>query len=103
MAHYLVTVLPKQEKMSEIEENIRKGVYESMRPFGQTLANSLRNAKIREDGRAVWEEEDYCSPPLDQERRAVLDEYFDEIAVEPVAEGEGWKRIEKLPGLFQEF
>jgi hypothetical protein len=28
------------------------------------------------------EEEDYCSPPLAQERAAVLDTYFDDITVE---------------------
>ncbi len=47
----------------------------------------------------IWEEEDYCSPPLAQERAAVLDTYFDEIKVEQVNAGEGWKRITKLPKL----
>lgn len=51
------------------------------------------------DGTAVWEEEDYCSPPLAQERTAVLDLYFDEITVEKVNAGEGWKMIEVLPRL----
>jgi hypothetical protein len=40
------------------------------------------------------------SPPLAEERAAVLDSYFEGIAVEPVAEGEGWWRIEALPPLF---
>ncbi|MBV8830978.1 MAG: hypothetical protein JO108_17290, partial [Acidobacteriaceae bacterium] len=50
-------------------------------------------------GTAVWEEEDYCSPPLAQERAAVLDAYFEKIKVEQVNEGEGWKRIRALPKL----
>jgi hypothetical protein len=48
----------------------------------------------------VWEEEDYCRPPLAQERAAVLDDYFDKLQVEPVREGEGWLRIEGLERLF---
>ena len=51
------------------------------------------------DGIATWEEEDYCSPPLAEERAAVLDNYFDQISVERVDAGEGWKRIEALPKL----
>jgi hypothetical protein len=52
---------------------------------------------------AVWEEEDYCTPPLAEERQAVLDDYFQDLRVEPVAEGAGWRKIEQLPYLFQAF
>ena len=71
----------------------------AMRPFGKALTYSLREACMQPDGLAIWEEEDYCSPPLAQERAAVLDTYFDEITVEPVTPGEGWKRIKNLPKL----
>ncbi len=54
---------------------------------------SRTRSPVDEDGRAVWEEEDYCSPPLDQERTAVLDEYFDDIEVERVEPGEGRRRM----------
>jgi hypothetical protein len=30
----------------------------------------------------------------------MLDAHFEDITVEPVAPGEGWQRIEKLPALF---
>jgi hypothetical protein len=30
----------------------------------------------------------------------VLDDYFERIEVEEVAEGEGWRRIEPLPSLY---
>jgi hypothetical protein len=36
---------------------------------------------------------------LAEERAAVLDLYFDEITVEPVNAGEGWKQIQALPKL----
>ena len=67
--------------------------------FGKALTRSLNEARTQPDGIAIWEEEDYCSPPLAEERAAVLDRYFDEISVEQVAAGEGWKRIEALPML----
>ena len=50
-----------------------------MRPFGRSLTYSLNHAGLRDDGYAVWEE-DYCSPPLAQERAAALDEFFDDLA-----------------------
>ena len=54
-------------------------------------------------GMATWEEEDYCHPPLAQERAAVLDRYFRELAVRPVSTGSGWEEIKALPPLFPEF
>jgi hypothetical protein len=73
-----------------------------MRPFGKAMTYSLENARLREDGYATWEEEDYCTPPLAQERAAALDEYFDELQVQAVDEGVGWERIAQLPRLFPE-
>jgi hypothetical protein len=66
------------------------------------LTYSLRNARLREHGYAVWEEEDYCSPPLAQEREAALDEFFDQLNITRVNEGAGWKEIEPLPPLCPE-
>jgi hypothetical protein len=77
-------------------------VYAPMRPFGKAMTYSLENARLRDDGYAVWEEEDYCSPPLAQERAAALDEFFDELQVTPVREGKGWEDIQELPRLFPE-
>ena len=100
MAHYLVSAVPKAGVLEKLEEQLSHGAFEPLRPFGPTLSASLRNARIRRDGVAVWEEEDYCRPPLAEERAAVLDNYFDALKVEPVAEGEGWTRIEAHPRLF---
>ena len=68
----------------------------------EALDYSLRNARVEDDGWIVWEEEDYCSPPLAMERDAVLDTYFSDLSVERVAEGVGWERIEALPPLWQD-
>jgi hypothetical protein len=102
MAHYLVTAKPKSDRLRDLLVNLRKDAYVSIRPFGRTLTYSLQNARLRQDGYATWEEEDYCSPPLAQERAAALDEFFDDLEVTSVQEGKGWKKIESLPQLFPE-
>ena len=99
MAYYLVRAKPKPERLSELKDQLQEGAFIGLRPFGKALTHSLKEARTQSDGIAIWEEEDYCSPPLAEERAAVLDNYFDEISVEQVAAGEGWKRIEALPML----
>jgi hypothetical protein len=99
MAHYLVRAKPKAERLGELQERLQKDSFVGLRPFGNALTHSLKEARTQSDGIAIWEEEDYCSPPLAEERAAVLDKYFDEINVEQVNAGEGWKRIEALPRL----
>ena len=99
MAFYLVSAVPKHGRLEELAERLARAEFMSLRPFG---AASLRDARIRRDGVAVWEEEDYCAPPLAQERAAVLDDYFHDLRVEKVKEGEGWSKIEALPRLFPE-
>jgi hypothetical protein len=100
MAFYLVTARPKPDRLQVLLGNLRENAYLSMRPFGKALTHSLRNARLREDGFATWEEEDYCTPPLAQERAAALDEFFDELDVTPVEQGTGWTQIAGLPRMF---
>ena len=59
-------------------------------------------ARLDPDGWAVWEEEDYCRPPLAMERTAVLDHYFTNLIVQRVEEGQGWQEIKDLPALWSE-
>jgi len=99
MAYYLVRAKPKAERLGELQERLQKDSFVGLRPFGNALTHSLKEARTQPDGIAIWEEEDYCSPPLAEERAAVLDKYFDEISIELVHAGEGWKRIEALPRL----
>jgi ATP-dependent DNA ligase len=74
-----------------LHQRLREDAFIDLRPFGKALTHSLNDARLESDGIAIWEEEDYCSPPLAQERAAVLDTYFDDITVERVNAGEGWK------------
>jgi hypothetical protein len=99
MAYYLVRAKPKAERLGELQDRLQKDLFIGLRPFGEALTYSLKQARAQSDGIAIWEEEDYCSPPLAEERAAVLDNYFDEINVEQVNAGEGWARIEALPRL----
>jgi hypothetical protein len=77
MAHYLVTATPREDLLAELARRLE-----------------------REEFVALREQEDYCRPPLAQEREAVLDRYFDQISVEPVVEGTGWALIEGFPPMF---
>ena len=99
MAYYIVRAKPKPDRLTELHQELERNAFIDLRPFGKALTYSLNNARVQPDGTAVWEEEDYCSPPLAQERAAVLDAYFEKIKVEQVNEGEGWKRIRALPKL----
>jgi hypothetical protein len=100
MAYYLVTAVPRADRLEDLEKRLSRDEFVRLRPFGNALSKSLRDARRFPDGLAVWEEEDYCRPPLAQERAAVLDDYFDRLKVETVNEGEGWRRIEGLDRLF---
>lgn len=101
MAYYLVRAKPIQGLLEELRQRLDTGEIRVMRPFGQALQYGLENARLEEDGLAVWEEEDYCVPPLAQERDAVLDTYFRELTVEPVEKNKGWEQIESLPRMWQ--
>jgi hypothetical protein len=99
MSFYLVSATPRGELMDDLHHRLARSEFRPLQPFGRALSGALENARWAPNGGAVWEEEDYCSPPLAEERAAVLDRYFDGLAVETVTEGEGWRRIANLPPL----
>jgi hypothetical protein len=100
MAHYLVRATPVPERIDELEAKLSEQVFVGLEPFGRSLTTSLQNARRFPDGTAIWEEEDYCRPPLAQEREAVLDHYFRKLSVQQVERGSGWELIAELPLLF---
>jgi hypothetical protein len=101
MAYYLVKAKLKTELAPELRARLDSGEIRVMRPFGLALHDGLDNAR-REGDWIVWEEEDYCSPPLAMERAAVLDTYFDDLRVEAVKRETGWARIQHLPRVWPE-
>jgi hypothetical protein len=100
MAYYLVRARVLTRKTSELKRRLDSGEIYAMKPFGTALDESLKRARIQPDGIWVWEEQDYCVPPLAMERAAVLDQYFEALEAEPVQRGQGWKAIEGLPKAF---
>lgn len=102
MAFYLVKAKPIRSKMNELRKWLDSGEIREMRPFGRALHKGLDNARWESDGVATWEEEDYCVPPLAQERAAVLDEYFTDLEVQHVNKGEGWQKIDPLKIIWEE-
>ena len=102
MAYYLVSAQAKEEWLDDLRDRLQQRAFIDLKPFGGSLTKGLEGARLNENNRVVWEEEDYCSPPLAMERAAVLDAYFDDIQVEQMERGEGWRQIEGLPRLFPE-
>jgi hypothetical protein len=102
MAHYLVKAKANQAQLGELRTRLDSEEIRRMRPFGQALDYSLRNARVDPAGWTVWEEEDYCHPPLAMERAAILDSYFTNLSVEKVEEGDGWQTIEHLDPLWSD-
>src|SRR3990172_3866608 len=100
MAYYLVTAKPISLKMPALRKWLDSGEIRLMTPFGQALHMGLDQARWMAEGLAIWEEEDYCTPPLAQERAAVLDAYFTDLKVEAVEKHSGWKQIEAKPSLW---
>jgi hypothetical protein len=102
MAYYLVTARPVAGRLDELEAKLNERAFIELEPFGRALTASLEDARRLPDGTVVWEEEDYCRPPLAEERAAVLDHYFEDLSVERVERGSGWQQIAELPPLFPE-
>lgn len=102
MAYYLVQAKPVEELLTELRKRLDSGEISVMRPFGRALQYGLENARLQENGLAIWEEEDYCVPPLAQERAAILDTYFRELHVEYVEKNKGWEKIEILPKMWKD-
>lgn len=102
MAYYLVKAQYHKNLLADLRTRLDSGEINKMRPFGTALQYSLDHARLDPQGQGwvVWEEEDYCSPPLAQERAAVLDTYFKSLSVEKVQQGQGWERVESLPLLW---
>lgn len=97
MAHYLVKAEPLDAQKGELIQRIENRDFISLKPFGEALTYSLEHAKIDKKGTWIWEELDYCNPPLKQERAQVLDRYFSIEDITPVEENQGWSTIEDLP------
>lgn len=96
MAHYLVKAKAKSN-LSELRERLDNDEIRQYRPSGGEMTHCLSKARITADGWVTWEENCFCNPPLKQERKDVLDNYFTDITTETVSKGKGWEQITDLP------
>jgi hypothetical protein len=103
MAYYLVHAKALMDLLPALKKRLDEGEIMQMRPFGEALQEALMNARVDENNIVSWVEHDYCEPPLDKERQAILDEFFTDIKVEEVGEAEGWHEIESLPRLWEKY
>jgi hypothetical protein len=101
MAFYLVKGKIVEDLKAELKIMLDDKEIKQMTPFGNALHYSLKNARVTDDNYVIWEEEDYCRPPLDMERKAVLDKYFRDLQIERVYKDDGWAEIEDLPYLWE--
>ena len=93
MAHYLIFAKPNMKLIDELYEKLIRNEITQIKPLGRAMNHSLRLSRIIDENMIVWEEEDYCNPPLAQEREYVLDKYFEILKIEKVKEKEGWNKI----------
>ncbi len=98
MAHFLVKARP--HNLEALRALLDSGDIMEIQPSGGEMQQCLNQARITEDGWATWEENCYCNPPLYQERKDLLNDYFTEITTERLKKGEGWSQIEDLPSLW---
>lgn len=97
MPYYLITAKPYDDTVEELKQRVKKREFMLLQPFGEALTYGLENAKLDELGNWRWEELDYCSPPLKEERAQVLDYYFKILEVLPVDKNSGWQQIAHHP------
>lgn len=101
MASYLVRATPRPGKLVKLRRKLELGDIAIMRTFGESLDYALKNARRSAEGDVLWEQKTDSTPPLSQERRAILNEFFREITATEVAEGKGWEKINHLRPLWE--
>ena len=53
MAYYLVRAKPKAERLGELQDRLQKDLFIGLRPFGEALTYSLKQARTQSDGIAI--------------------------------------------------
>lgn len=76
------------EKAKEFHQILTDGTIQKQRPDGPEIVDSMNRATIDDEGYVNWTELCYCNPPLNHERKTVLDHYFSDMQIEEI---EGYK------------
>ena len=86
-------------KAREFYRKLTDGTIAQQRPDGPEIVRSMQRATVDEQGNVHWTERCFCPTPLQHERATVYDDYFTDLAVEPVDKTialEGASFMEKL-------
>lgn len=86
MAYYLVHATLRERNARRVSGEVGGTRFCALATLWRGGDEGVGGGTWSDDGRVVWEEEDYCSPPLAMEHTAVLDRYFTGIEVETVRE-----------------
>lgn len=82
--HYIVSARFKPETAAKFLQKLSDGTIEKQKPDGKEIINSMKRAKIDDEGVVRWSEVCYCPTPLEHERATVYDRHFEAIQTEPV-------------------
>ena len=85
---YRVTARFRTDMAGDLLRRLDDGSIAAQRPDGQEIVDSLRRAVVTGSGEVQWSEMCFCDPPLAHERATVLDDYFESVAVDPIAQYE---------------
>ena len=79
------------EKAKEFFEKLTDGTIENQKPDGNEILNSMRRAKITDQGIIQWSEMCFCTPPLKHERKTVYDKFFSDMEIKPIKDYEDYE------------
>ncbi len=91
---YKVNARFREGSAAEFLLKLQDGSIASQQPDGAEMVDSMNRAVVTEAGEVEWSERCYCSPPLEHERRTVLDHYFSDLSTEAI---DGYQDYVGLP------
>lgn len=80
---YQIKARLKEGKAKGFKEALENGTVAGIGPDGREIVKGMESATISKSGDITWNMICFCSPPLEHEREAILDEYFEDMRIEP--------------------
>ena len=71
-----------EAKMNSFYQKLTDGTIQNQKPDGQEIINSMKRAKITQEGIIQWSEMCFCSPPLKHERETVYDDFLTNMEID---------------------
>ena len=87
---YKVSARFREGSDAEFLLELQDGTISEQQPDGAEMVDSMNRAVVTEAGEVEWSGRCYCSPPLEHERRTVLDHYFSDLSTEAIDGYQGY-------------